>query len=372
MRRASLLCAAAGLAGCNALLGLDFDPRDPAPGLVDEAGTDEPPDSEVSRDGGSTDARTKPDGPLPTLLEEKVRLAALRTRVADAPALDGWLTTRSWLWKVKLEPAWDAQKLPGVETRQSAFPLVTANDTHVVTGRPVEDIVVRDATNAAVATYARTNPIPIALHGAVVFFVDGASGIDVLTWRGAAPGTRTKIGNVGAVSALPLGSDGDHTIWLRDVVDATKLWVVDLAKSPAVFSVPKTVQAQHATATDDGIVLSHVAGAEIFFQLLGPSGGIDLTAEIAAAACVVPASERAALQSMTVGYAGWLIYVSKGGLLAYRHADHALVPIQVRLDGDQWVHSTPRLLREPRLLAFVIPAVEQGLYTVSLDAVLPP
>lgn len=369
--RRLLVALALAATGCNALLGLDFDPTAaPAadggedPGAVGDATLD----ASAARDAvaeAATEAPTSAgDGGLDT---EQTRLAALRVRIGDAPPGDGQLTSSAWLyWST---PAWRGQRVPFADARTFAFPLVAATDTHVATGTTVQPVTLRSAdTGQSVASFPRDGIVPVAVDEGVLFFPDAASAIDALLWKPSSPSTRTKIGTLATLSATVAGRAPSQVL-LRDMVTVGRLWVAD-AKAVSVTSVTTTVAIQHADRTDDGIVVTHVAGADTLFRLVAPPApDVDLTAEIAAASCIVPPSERGAL-GVPVAFGPWLIFSSRSGLLAYRHGDKRLVPLQIRTSTDGYVFNFPGVVRASRTLVFSLSS-PQGLYTLPLDAVLP-
>jgi hypothetical protein len=368
-----LATLALGFGGCAGLLGLDFEPRDDVPAA--EAGP--PPAAEDAGDApGSSDAGSavvdagRVDAGDGGIDDEQARLAALRVRVADAPTLDGYFTSRSWLYWTPGDGTWRGLRPPSADARQIPHRVIGANDTHAVTGNVVDPATIRVAdTSAQVAQFAQDSVRPVAVDDGVLFFseaVSAAGTIDVLLWKPASPTTRPKIGTVATGAAAVIGKTGSE-VFLRDILTVNRLWVASAA-APSVTSVTLTVTPQSATRTDDGVVVTHVAGAETLLRLVTPS--VDLTAEIAAADCIIPASERAAVGGGLASYGPWLIFTSRSGILAYRHGDKRLVPVQIRKPTDAFVFNVPHVVRATRLLVFTMPA-PQGLHFVPLDAILP-
>ncbi len=369
--RKLLAVAVLALAGCNALLGLDFEPRTREDATDGAGGVPSEEDGGTTAPDAATDARVevKSDGGID---DEQARLAALRTRLASSTRLDGFFTSKSWLYYETLTGMWSGRQLPGTETRTLPFMLNDGNDTHVVTGRTIDPATIRLAdTGMQIATFARDSTSFAVLDDGIVFFPEVTSGTDVVVWRATEPTARPKIGNIPSQSLLVLGRSST-SVFLRNFLDATQLIVVDAGAAPGITKLTKSVEPQSVVETTDGLVLAHVGGSEVLFQLLPRSGPtVDLTAGIAAADCIIPPSERGALSSSTTVLGGWLFYAGRGGILAYRHADKRLVPVQIRKPTDRFLFNVPKVVRATRTLVFQMPDPE-GLYAVPLDAILPP
>lgn len=369
--RRALLAASLAMTGCNALLGLDFDPRD-AP-LATDGGDDATPegplDSTTAAPEAGADARVDASVPASDggIDGEQARLAALRVRVGDAPTVDGFVTSKSWLYWAT--PSWRAQRVPFTDSRTIAFPVVAATDTHVATGTTIQPVTLRVAdTGQNVAEFPRDGRGPVGVEDGFLFFPDATNAIDALLWKPSSPASRAKIGTLATVAAIVAGR-APNEVFLRDVLTTGKLWIAD-AKAGSVTSLTTTVAIQHADRIDDGVVVTHVAGADTLFRLVAPpAADVDLTAEIAAATCIIPPADRGAL-GVPVALGPWLIFSARSGLLAYRHADRKLVPLQIRKSTDGYVYNFPDVVRASRALVFSISS-PQGLYTLPLDSVLP-
>lgn len=370
MRPLAVLMATATLVGCNAILGLNFEAHDQfAVGDGDgSTAQDAMPsaDSPSSEDSGSlSDAGAQDDSG--SLVDVQAALAAKRVLIASGATLTG--TSRSWVYYTEDQSSWKGARPPSSNTRSIPFTLNGANDSHIVTGIPSEAATIRDANNnAQIATYPRDTFV-VADDG-VVFLTVGASNTDVLLWTNTVgSGSRYNLGSLPKSVAL-MGHHLDEA-YIRDLDDATALYVVDAA-ARGVTKKALTSLPHGATRTSDGIVVSYMfGGTDVQFRLLTSTLPIDLSAEIMAATSVVPIGERAPLESVAIGFDGWLIFSARAGILAYRHLDQKLVAVQVRLPSDRFGFNGPRIVQNTRLCVFSLSS-PQGLYYVQLDDVLPP
>lgn len=378
MRRRALAASMLLLstAACGALLGVDFEGRprelgteaDAAGAEVDAAGAE----------GMVAPAAAMPDGPpRPALdagyLARRDELASRRVRIADAPAgLDGYFTSRSWVYWVDASQVGHALRPVDGARRQLATAFYDASDTFVLT-RSVDFRVTISTAEAGkpLATFERGSPSPMALEDAVVFFGEGnGSVVPTLAWRPETSPSRADSGTISALAIHVIGKSR-HALYIKDLADAKKLWVLDFAPA-GVREVSVPVQPMAVVETADGLVLSYLAGSETRYLLVKPTGpAADLTASIAAATSDVPVSERAAFGA-PAAYGEWIVFSAKCGILALRPRDERLVAVQLRAPTDNLFFNGVRVAEASNVVVFSIAAGQQGLYYVRLDDLLRP
>jgi hypothetical protein len=367
-RRFVLTLALSCVTACNAILGVDFEGR-----LRDEdAGADSGPlddeDGAASKEGGvSRDGSVEAaiDGGYLADLE---KLAKLRVRLADAPSLENYFVSRSWIHWLDGAGSGSSFKPSDGATRDLPIASKVMNDD-VFTYRPTpgDALSVRSAANGE-ELGAFDIDTSVALDDGVVM-LDGTTTARI--WRSSSPTTLSPIGTLPSSVVQPLGNYG-NTLYLKDFADLKKLVVVDIAP-PGIRSVGINVSPQAITRITEGIVVTHIVGTtETHFQLLPTSGvPIDLTAEIAATTSDIPVAARDAFQQ-PAAVGDWLVFSARCGILAFRHRDRRLVALQLRSPEDDYFYNGVHAVRSPRTLVFTMSKSEQGLHYVKLDGLLPP
>jgi hypothetical protein len=367
--RLVLVLALGCLMACNAILGVDFEGRqrdsvdggEAAPPEEEDSDAAAPKDGEVAKDS-SLEAAV--DGGYLADLE---KLAKLRVRVADAPSLENYFVSRSWIHWLDGVGRGDSLKPSDGATRDLPIASKVMNDD-VFAYRPttVDDLSVRSASSGQVLG-AFDIDMSVALDEGVVM-LDGSTTARV--WRSSSPTTLGTIGTLPSSAVNPLGKYG-NTLYLKNFLDLNKLIVVDIAPV-GVRSVDISVLPQAVTRITEGIVLTHIIGAtETHFQLVPPTGApIDLTAEIEAAKSNIPLADRVAFQH-PAAVGDWLVFSAQCGILAFRHRDSRLVALQLRTDADDYFYNGVHVVHASRTLVFTMSKSKQGLYYSKLDGLLP-
>lgn len=374
MLRRSLATIAllSALVACRGLLGIS-DPDDSATNGEDSgASTD---DGTVARDGAATsDGGDGAEGVVDAG-SRKEQLAALRVRIADGRPTDQYFTSRTWLyWNDELAKG-HAYRLTDATTRTFARRVDGANDTHYVFRTP-NDATIYTADGEQSQGVYPWDVYPTATSDGVVFLMSEGANHDALVWRPNGPASLPAIGALTTTVALLVGRD-DHRVFVHDYVTKTRLWIVDLANSN-VGSMTIDVSPQSVAALpDDAMVLSHFAGEKRFSLQKTGQSAIDLTAAIKTAASDVPPPMRTAFGD-AVTYGAWVLFSANCGILAYRHSDAKLVVVQERTTEDSLFFNGLNVASAAKALVFTIgnakptPDALPGLYSVPLDAILPP
>lgn len=374
-RALMLWLALSGTTACGVVLGIDAD------GRLQEK-TSDAGDGEKAAPGDEADAAPKDSGSKTTdpdpaavdggYLARLDELAKLRVRIADAPTMDRYSTSKSWVHWVDDVGKGHSRRPSDGALRTIPVAFTTASDDVVAhRNMPQGKASVYSATSGQnLGSFEASNPV--ALDDSIVFTdISQAGKTDILQWNAASPATLTSAGSVPS-SAVDTVGRHRNTIYMRDVTDLSRLFVVDVAP-PSVRIVTTTVTPLAVATITDGLVVAHSTGSTWRYQLIKPSGAtLDLSAEIDAAESSVPVAQRTPMGA-AVGLGDWLIGPALCGIVAFRPSDGRLVPVQLRASTDRFSFFGLHVLEESRVVVFTIGGSgPHGLYYLKLDGLLPP
>jgi hypothetical protein len=378
LMRRLLLVFLCGAIACNALFGVDFD------GKLRESTSSDDAGNEVLDGDIVFDARN--DGPPATFdasprdaandgnyLSEKDRLDALRVRIGDAPSnLNDLRASPAWLyWN---DAAGVGHRLrPSIGTVEGPLPRVDdANDDTLLT-RDVQNNLVtftNAATRVKIGTFPEDTHLTFMIRSGAVFFQNETTVMRISTWKPSAPTVRTKGGTLATIVIDDVGRF-DDTVIFRNLRDTANLLRVSV-NPELVQKIAFAPLANSATNLPEGVVISHVVGADRRMMLYESGGTRDLVSEINALVSTTPVSERA-LFDFPVAFGRWLVFTARGGIFAFRPSDKKLLPLQLRAPLDPFSFANIRTLPLDGSIGFSVSTTAiAGTYTLRISSLLPP